>query len=215
MGFFEKVNGAYFAFLALISAGVSLLVAVMLYLPFNPSFSIFTNYPCDLQAGPIGALISYSTGIVLLAIFTIFLMLYITRDLKKNGIDNKLTLIYIITGVIGQIVLILGGIFPLNPAITLAYEIHRIAVPVGMGLFAFNYIWLGYLQYPNTEYSKLIAIIAILAGIFSGLFFGGFIIQEYTPVARNALVYLIEWTLYALIILWLIGQGIYFWKKGK
>ncbi|MFX0041215.1 MAG: hypothetical protein ACFFAB_17885 [Candidatus Heimdallarchaeota archaeon] len=215
MGFFEKFNGAYFAFLALITTGVGLLVAVILYLPFNPSFSIFTNYSCDLQAGPIGAQISYSTGIVLLAIFTIFLMLYITRDLKKNGIDNKLTLIYIITGVIGQIALIFIGILPLNPAITLAYEIHRILVPIGMGFFAFNYIWLGYLQYPNTEYSKLLAIIAILAGIFSGLFSGGWIIQEYTPVARNALVYLIEWTLYAFIILWLIGQGIYFWKKGK
>ncbi|MFW9874016.1 MAG: hypothetical protein ACFFG0_12990 [Candidatus Thorarchaeota archaeon] len=215
MDFFEKFNGAYFAFLALISAGVGLLVAVILYLPFNPSFSIFTNYSCDLQAGPIGAQISYSTGIVLLAIFTIFLILYITRDLKKNGIDNKLTLRYIITGVIGQIALIIIGIVPLNPAITLAYEIHRIAVPICMGFFAFNYIWLGYLQYTSTEYSKLIAIIAILVGIFSGLYFGGFIIQEYTPVALNALVYLIEWTLYAFIILWLIGQGIYFWKKGK
>ncbi|MFW9900572.1 MAG: hypothetical protein ACFFDY_04720, partial [Candidatus Thorarchaeota archaeon] len=189
------------------------LIALMLYLPFNSSFSIFTNYSCDLQAGPIGAQISYSTGIVLLAIFSIFLMLYIIRDLRKNGIDNKLTLIYIITGVIGQIALILVGIFPLNPAITLAYEIHRISVTICMGFFAFNYIWLGYLQYPNTEYSKLLAIIAILAGIFSGLYFGGFIIQEYTPVARNALVYLIEWTLYAFIILWLIGQGTYFLKK--
>ncbi|MFX0006225.1 MAG: DUF998 domain-containing protein [Promethearchaeota archaeon] len=215
MGFFEKFNSAYFAFLALISAGIGLLIAVILYLPFNPSFSIFTNYSCDLQAGPIGAQISYSTGMVLLAIFTIFLMLYITRDLKKNGIDNKLTLIYIITGVLGLIGLIIVGIFPLNPAITLAYEIHRIAVIIFTGLMAFNFIWLGYLQYTNTEYSKLIAIIAILSGIFSGLFFGGFIIQEYTPVPRNAVVYLIEWTYYALFILWLIGQGIYFWKKGK
>ncbi|MFW9948162.1 MAG: hypothetical protein ACFFDX_15160 [Candidatus Odinarchaeota archaeon] len=215
MGFFEKFNGAYFAFLAVIFTGAGLLISLMLYLPFNPSFSIFTNYSCDLQAGPIGAQISYSTGIVLLAIFSIFLMLYITRDLKKNGIVNKLTLIYIITGVIGQIGLILGGIFPLNPAITLAYEIHRIAVCIFLSFMTFNFILLGYLQYTNTEYSKLIAITAILAGIFSGLFFGGFIIQEYTPVARNALVYLIEWTFYVFIILWLIGQGIYFWKKGK
>ncbi|MFX1304247.1 MAG: DUF998 domain-containing protein [Promethearchaeota archaeon] len=215
MGFFEKFNGAYFAFLALIATGVGLLVAVIIYLPFNPSFSIFTNYSCDLQAGPIGAQISYSTGMVLLAIFTIFLMLYITRDLKKNGIDYKLTLIYIITGVIGLIGLIIVGIFPLNPAITLAYEIHRIAVIIFLGFMAFNFIWLGYLQYTNTEYSKLIAIIAILSGIFSGLFFGGFIIQEYTPVPRNAIVYLTEWTYYAFLILWLIGQGIYFWKKGK
>ncbi|MFW9895949.1 MAG: hypothetical protein ACFFD7_09125, partial [Candidatus Thorarchaeota archaeon] len=125
------------------------------------------------------------------------------------------TLIYIITGVIGLIGLIIVGIFPLNPVITLAYEIHRIAVTIFTSFLAFNFIWLGYLQYTNTEYSKLIAIIAILTGIFSGLFFGGFIIQEYTPVARNALVYLIEWTYYAFFILWLIGQGIYFWKKGK
>ncbi|MEJ2280281.1 MAG: hypothetical protein P8Y70_21415 [Candidatus Lokiarchaeota archaeon] len=61
----------------------------------------------------------------------------------------------------------------------------------------------------------MLAIIAILAGIFSGLFFGGFIIQEYTSVARNMFVYLSEWTLYALYLLWLIGQGIYFWKKGR
>jgi len=215
MGFFEKLNGAYFAFLAFIATGAGLLIALMLYLPFNSSYSIFTNYSCDLQAGPIGAQISYSTGVVLLAIFSIFLMLYITRDLKKNDIDDKLTLIYIITGIIGQIWLIIAGIFPLDPAITLAYEIHRISSSVFFGFMAFNFIWLGYLQYTNTEYSKLIAIIAILAGIFSGLSFGGFIIQEYTPMARNALGYLSVWTLYTFIILWLIGQGIYFWKKGK
>ncbi|MFW9773215.1 MAG: hypothetical protein ACFFFB_05055 [Candidatus Heimdallarchaeota archaeon] len=215
MAFFEKINGAYFAFLAFIATGAGLLVALMFYLPFNSSYSIFTNYSCDLQAGPIGALISYSIGLVLLAIFSIFLMLYITRDLKKNGIDDKLTLIYIITGVIGQIWLILIGIFPLNPAITLPYEIHRISMCFFFSIMAFNFIWLGYLQYTNTGYSKLIAIIAILAGIFAGLSFGGVIIQEYTPVARNAFGYLSVWTLYVFIVLWLIGQGIYFWKKGK
>ncbi|MFX1470826.1 MAG: hypothetical protein ACFFB8_19475 [Promethearchaeota archaeon] len=213
MGFFEKFNGAYFAFLAVIATGAGLLIALMLYLPFNSSYSIFTNYSCDLQAGPIGAQIAYSTGLVLFAIFSIFLMLYITRDLKKNGIDDKLTLIYIITGVIGQIWLITIGIFPLNPAITLAYEIHRISMGFFFGFMAFNFIWLGYLQYTNTKYSKLIAIIAILVGIFSGLSFGGVIIQEYTPVARNALGYLSVWTFYLFIILWSIGQGIYFWKK--
>ncbi|MFX1594388.1 MAG: DUF998 domain-containing protein, partial [Promethearchaeota archaeon] len=177
--------------------------------------SIFTNYSCDLQAGPIGAQIAYSTGLILFAIFSIFLMLYITRDLKKNGIDDKLTLIYIITGIIGLIWLIIIGIFPLNPAITLAYEIHRISMCFFFGIIAFNFIWLGYLQYTNAEYSKLIAIIAILVGIISGLSFGSVIIQEYTPVARNALGYLSVWTLYLFIILWSIGQGIYFWKKRK
>jgi len=70
-----------------------------------------------------------------------------------------------------------------------------------------------YVYFLFVNFFKSISSNRILTGIFSGLFAGGFIIQELTPVARNALVYLSVWTFFTFMILWLIGQGIYFWKK--
>ena len=215
MDFFEKINGAYFAFLALLVLTVGMMISLAFYLPFNPSFSIFTNYPCDLSAGPTEAVIAISTGFILCTIFWFFLTLYIARDLKAQEVNNKMVTLFLITQIIAQAWFIIIGSFPLDPAISFAYEMHRIGACFFFSFMAFNLLFLGYLEYKNAEYSNLLAIIGIITGLFSAMFVIGFLIVEYTPIARNPVVYLSVWTTTTFFMLWFIGHGLYFWKKRK
>lgn len=215
MEFFEKINGAYFAFLALLVLTVGMMISLAFYLPFNPSFSIFTNYPCDLSAGPTEAVIAISTGFILSTIFWFFFTLYIARDLKAQEVNNKMVTLFLITGIIAQACFIIIGIFPLDPAISLAYQIHKIGSSFLFSFMAFHFIFIGYLEYKNAEYSNLLAIIGILTGLLCAMFVIGFLIVENTPIARNLVVYLSVWTATTFFMLWLIGHGLYFWKKKK
>jgi hypothetical protein len=80
---------------------------------------------------------------------------------------------------------------------------------------AFHFIFIGYLEYKNAEYSNLLAIIGIITGLLSAMFAIGFLIVENTPIARNLVVYLSVWTSTTFFMLWLIGKALYFWKKRK
>ena len=215
MEFFEKINGAYFAILSILALLVGMMISLIFYLPFNPSFSIFTNYPCDLTAGPTEALIAISTGFILFAIFWFFLTLYIARDLKAQEVNDKMVTLFLITGIIAQAGFIIIGIFPLDPAINFAYQIHKITSSFLFSFMAFNFIFIGYLEYKNAEYSNLLTIIGIITGLLAAMFAIGFLIVENTPIARNPVVYLSIWTATTFLMLWLIGKGLYFWKKRK
>jgi hypothetical membrane protein len=213
--FFEKINGAYFAILSVLALAVCMMISLAFYLPFNPSFSIFTYYPCDLTAGPTGAVIALSTGFILCSIFWFFLTLYIARDLKAQEVNNKMATLFLITGIMAQACFIIIGIFPLDPAISLAYQIHKITSSFLFSFMAINFILIGYLEYKNAEYSNLLAIIGIITGLLSAMFTIGFLIVENTPIARNSVVYLSVWTATTFFMFWLIGKGLYFWKKRK
>jgi hypothetical protein len=78
---------------------------------------------------------------------------------------------------------------------------------------AISNIYIGIIEYKNNEFSKIIAIISFLSGIFSVLFIGGFLVQESGTITPQTFVYLTEWIFLALISIWLILHGIYFWKK--
>jgi hypothetical membrane protein len=50
--FFGKIRGGIFAFLTLLAVGFGVFVALFIYLPVDPSYSILSNYISDLGAGP-------------------------------------------------------------------------------------------------------------------------------------------------------------------
>jgi len=87
---FGKIKGGYFAFLTLIAVGFGIFVALIIYLPVDPSFSILSNYISDLGAGPIGSRIIFSIGMILGGIFMIFLITFISRYLKGKEEKSQL-----------------------------------------------------------------------------------------------------------------------------
>jgi len=213
--FFDKIKGAYFAFLTLLAVGFGILVALFIYLPVDPSYNILSNYISDLGAGPIGSRIIFSIGMILGAIFMIFLILYISWYLKRKEEKSQLIWGFQSTGLIAEVGLILIGIFPLDRADTLVFSIHFFAAVIFFGFIAISNIYFGYIEYKNSEFPKIYAIISFLTGIVSAIFIFGFIIQELVPIPKQAFVFLSEWTFLAFVSIWLIVHGIYFWKKRE
>ncbi len=212
---FGKIKGAYFAFLALMSVGFGIFVALFIYLPVYPNFSILSNYISDLGAGPIGSRIVFSIGMIFGAIFLIFLVLYIAQYLKNAEEKSQLILGFQAPAIIAEIGLILIGIFPLVRAEYFSYSMHFLATIIFFSFTAISNIYIGYIEYKNNEFSKIMAIVSFLSGIFSAIFIGGFIIQESELIDPHVFVYLSEWTFIAFVTIWLIIHGIYFWKKRE
>ena len=210
---YGKIRGAYFAFLTLLAVGFGIFVALIIYFPVDPTYSIFSNYISDLGAGPIGSTIVFSIGMILGAFFFIILILYISRYLKNKEEKSQLRWGFQSTGVIAGIGLIMIGIFPLDRTNTFIFTIHFIAALIFFSFLAISFIYLGYIEYKNSEFSTYLSIITFLSGILSAIFVIGFLIQEFELVPPQVFVYLSEWTFFIFVTLWLITHGIYFWKK--
>jgi len=212
---FGKIRGAYFALLTLFAVGFGVFVALLIYLPVDPNFSILSNYISDLGAGPIGSRIVFSIGMIFGAIFLIFLVLYITEYLKKAEENYQLILGFQAPAIIAEMGLILIGIFPLDRAVFFSYSMHFLATVIFFSFTAISDIYLGYIEYKNNEFSKIMAIVSFFSGIFSAIFIGGFIIQESGLFDPQVFVYLSEWTFFAFVTIWLIIHGMHFWKKRE
>jgi len=213
--FFDKIKGAYFAFLTLIAIGLGIIIALLIYLPVDPSYSILSNYISDLGAGPIGSRTTFGVGMIIGAISLIFLILYISMYLKKKEEKSQLIWGFQNTGLIAAVGLILIGIFPLDRADDFAYSTHFLATVIYFSFTAISNNYLGYIEYKNSEFSKVMAIVTFLSGIFSAIFVFGFVIQEFELIPPQVFVYLSEWTFFVFTTLWLITHGIYFWKKRE
>ncbi|MFX1303195.1 MAG: DUF998 domain-containing protein, partial [Promethearchaeota archaeon] len=209
--FYEKIKGGYFAFLTLIAVGFGIFVALFIYLPVDPSYSIFSNYISDLGAGPIGSRIIFSIGMILGAIFMIFFILYVSIYLKKKEEKSQLIWGFQNTGLFAEVGLIIIGIFPLEQVGTLTYSFHFFGALIFFVFIAVSTIYFGYIEYKNSEFPKIYAIISFLTGGFSAIFISGFVIQELVPIPKNTFVYLSEWTFLVFVSIWLIIHGIYFW----
>jgi len=211
--FFEKVKGAYIFFLILAITLIGSMIAIVFYLPFNPSYSMFSNYISDMGAGPIGAKIGQGFGNIGAGILMLPLTIFLFREFQKEEINSKLILINAIMGFIGGLSLILVGFFPLDPIMIFEYEAHRVLALIFFSAESILFFLIGFIEYKSANFSKVLAIISFITAIFSATFSIGFYLQEYTPIPRNALVYGSEWILYLFLVVWLFAHGLFYLKK--
>jgi len=212
---YEKIKGGYFAFLALASISIGILIALSIYLTENPSFSILTNYISDLGVEPIGSRVFFSIGMILGAVFLIFLFLHIAKYLHNIDEKSQRIWIFLFPGLIAEIGLIFIGIFPLDRTNDASFTIHAIAAILFFIFTAISNLGFGYIEFKNSEFSKLFALISVIAGIFSAIFAIGFIFQEFSVLEDQPFIYLSEWIFFAFTTIWLIIHGIIFLKKGE
>lgn len=212
---YQKIKGGYFAFLALLAIAFGMFIAMLIYLPDDPSYSILTNYISDLGAGPIGSRVIFTIGMILGAIFLIFLLLYIGRYLTNIEEKSQRIWIFLYPGLIAELGLILIGIFPLDRTDDTAFTIHSIAAVIFFLFTAISNLGLGYIEFKNNDFSKFFGLISVISGIFSAIFAFGFILQEYSVLADQPFVYLSEWIFFAFTTIWLLIHGIFFLKKRE
>jgi hypothetical membrane protein len=185
------------SFLTIISAVGGLLTAFILYIPYDSSYRPWKNYISDLGGGPLGAMIAIGAMMVFVAVFITWLLILISKDIEKRGLQN----VFLFFGIFAQMSLFFLGIFPLNLSWPRIYEIHRICGIIYFGFSAITYFFIAGFEFKT---KKLSAILILLAGICAILFAVGFPLQEYGPLPRNAVTYIIQWTYFVLTLCWLI-----------
>ena len=211
---FGKLRGGIFAILTLIAVGFGIVLALFFYLP-EDSYSILSNYISDLGAGPTNSRIVFSIGMIFGAIFMIILIISISKYLKDKEVRTQVIWGFKGAGLVAEIGLLFIGIFPLDRALVFAYSMHYLAAIIFFSFTAISNIYLGFIEYKDSDFSKIMAIISFLSGTFAAIFIGWFVIQETELFPPYAFIYLSEWTFFALISLWLIIHGLYFMKKRE
>ena len=134
---FGKLRGGIFAILTLIAVGFGIVLALFFYLP-EDSYSILSNYISDLGAGPTSSRIIFSIGMILGAIFMIFLVVYISKFLKEKEVRSQLIWGFKDAGLVAEIALLLIGIFPLDRALVYAYSMHYLAAIIFFSFIAIS-----------------------------------------------------------------------------
>ncbi|TFG22496.1 MAG: DUF998 domain-containing protein [Promethearchaeota archaeon] len=164
----------------------------------------------DIGAGPLEVKIIFGIGMILAAIFLMLLFTYIADFLRKNSIENIIVQTYLIRGIIAEIGLIFIGLFPMDPVLSFAFEIHRIAAIIFFGFTAINSFIFSYLQFKNSEFSMILSVISLITAAFSAEFAIGFAIQEYILLDRVAFIVLSEWGFFGFVSIWLIVHALFF-----
>lgn len=192
------------------SSSIGLLIGLFFYIPSDPSFRPWANYFCDVASGPWGGIISVGIGIGLTAISLGLLHIQISKDLRKTNKQKVLTSIYLITGILSSITLLILAIFPLNPTMPLAYQVHFITSTFYWTFYGIAFVCLGILEFSDRKFPSLIAI---LGGFFALFFAVGFPLQELGIIAKNIFVYLSMWGAFLVIVLWMLINVIKYWNK--
>lgn len=112
--FYRKCPGYLFGIFGVFLGGGSILIAFLLYLSADSSYSISTHYISDLGIGPNGANLCFAIGLPLYGSIIFFYHLYEIHK-SSNLKNNKILLIPIWFGLISYSMGgILAGLFPVN-----------------------------------------------------------------------------------------------------
>ena len=211
--FYEKINGSYFGIIGFIISFVSVLIAQMLYMAVDPSFSGTSNFISDLGIGPNGSDIVFNNGMILSGIFLILFYTYIGWYLQKNGSNYSIKL-GILAGIVSSMGQILVGIYPLNSNNKFSYNMHILAAGILFyGLLIMLLIY-GYNEYRNYKFPNSLTILSFIYAILFGAFITSVIFQYLSSIPFQIFTYILEWVGLWVGGIWIIAH-IYFSLKNK
>ncbi|MFX1445554.1 MAG: DUF998 domain-containing protein [Promethearchaeota archaeon] len=210
--FYEKVNGSYFGIIGYIISAISVIIAQMLYMESDPSFSMSTNFISDLGTGPNGSNFVFNIGMIITGFFFMLFYVYIGLYLQKINDNVKSLKVGITAGIIGSIGMILVGIFPLNPNDRFSYNMHIIAAGILFYGVLIMLLIYGTYESRNQEIPKLLSIIGFITAGLYGAFMTAVIIQYLASVPFQAYTYIIEWIGSYSAGLWIITHVYYILK---
>ena len=186
-----------YSILTIFSALVGLIVALILYIPFNPSYRPWSNYISHMGDGPLAVKIALGCMLGFTALFSALLWISNSKKIKKFGAQTA----FLFIALFAQIALLFLGIFPFDPAMPTSLEIHRIGA---VFYFAFSGIVCIMYSILDMEENKIASIFLVIGGI-CGIFFAvGLFLQEYGFIPHNMIVYLVEWAYFLFMMGWLL-----------
>lgn len=213
-GFFEKINGSFFALMALLIGFGGSMLAVVLYMMGDPSYSMFNNFISDLSIGPNGSNIVFFLFMATMPFVISPFYLYFTRSLQRLGASTIVTWIAYGTSVLSSLIQFLTAFFPLDPnnqAVSSTHLFFGILLAVFLGITQIIYSYLEFTQESVPKYSPILAFIsAVLFLLFAFFLFLG----SYTVLFDyNVITYLTEWSAFSVFMIWLLLKGYYFYRN--
>lgn len=202
-------NSAFVSHIIVIGALIGFLtaiLAILLYILADPTFSFLTHWVSHLGVGPNGSDIVFNGGMIYSGIMCWIYTLYLSGYLYKKGAVSFLILISLVCGVILGVGLLLLGIFPLE----VIFGVHNIAA----GLFfyggLFSSIFYGVTAYFTPKISKFQSIVGFLVATI----FLSYIIINSLPV-NISFKMIAEWAVFFAIPTWIMSQGILILRSEK
>lgn len=203
---FIRINGSYLIFSAVIISVVSAAVSIGLYIPRDPSFSLFTHWlPTYGDTVPELPAHIFNTGVIIMSPLLIFAHLFIARFLHKRGAHRGLIFAALVSGIISSTGEIFVGLIPAN----VNFTGHLIAA-----LFFFTGGILFGLFYGITEIKmpKIPNYLAVTGFIMSFFFLTFTVLLVMTQIDKSLnpdLPAIWEWLSYLSISLWGMAHGFY------
>jgi hypothetical membrane protein len=195
-------NSAILSYIIVIGAFIgflSAIVAIILYILADPTFSFLTHWVSHLGVGPNGSNVVFNGGMIYSGIICWVYTLYLSGYLHKKGAINFLILISLACGVILGVGLLLIGIFPLE----IIFGMHNIAA----GLFFFGGLFSSIFYGITTYFTPNISKFQSIVGFLVATIFLSYIIINSLPVS-NSFKMIAEWSVFFAIPTWILSQGV-------
>ena len=190
---------------------LSILISIVLYIINDASFSLVTHYLSDVGAGPNGVGLVFSVGMILTSAVMIFFFLHLgTYLINKKG-NKYFIIIGFVSGLISSIGTFFVGIFPIN----IYLDLHN---------FSASFFFIGGITYclffaiselTTPEISKYQALSGFVVCFFFFVFIFYSSINYYNPELCVIESYISEWTLFFVLISWIIEHEIYIFRMSE
>jgi hypothetical protein len=195
-----RINGNAAFFVAILTV----LAAVLAYLPANPDFSVFTTYLSDIGDTPGWPQIFFNSGTLLAAplryLFVVLLMLRL-RSYRANSKAFEAALL-----VIGA-ALTLGTVFMTAVPFSVGPAIHK----SGIGLYFLGVVFLqsivGFKEAFIKELPRSLPLLSFSIVAVYLVFFVLFLLYETGAVGRNTPVFW-EWMCFTTSVVWLLAHTV-------
>lgn len=179
------------------------LVSMMVYLPGNPDFSLFTTYLSDIGDTAGWPQIIFNSGTILSApIRYLFIILFVMR-LSQLGAGRSFSIAVLTIGMISTFGVVVMTAVPFS----VASMVHK----SGIGLYFLGVVFLQSVifiqQWRMKEIPRLLPLTGIAMVTIYMVFFALIVLSESGVVSRNTPV-IWEWLCFASSITWVFAQSI-------
>ena len=200
---FNKTIGSVFGIMAWIVGLLSYTIAISLRIEVDPTFSLSSNYLCDLGIETYDSHFIFSIGCIIKQCFLIPFYLSLVILLQKIKYESYLIKIALAASIIYTLSLMIVIPFLLDTNNQFFCSMHGI---LGFMYFSFGtlaFTLYGIIELSNPKISNVYAMISFITAFFQGLFL------------FFSTVYIIEWFSIASDFSWLLTHAIFLLKNDS
>ncbi len=200
---FYKISGSIFGITAWIIGFSSLTIATFLRIKVDPTFSLTSNYICDLGFEKYDSSAIFSVGFILKGIFLLPFYISLGTLLQKKIYSNYFIKGAILASVISNLSLMMVVPFLFDPSNQFFCKMHGLLgfTYFSFGTFAFTLY--GIIELSNPKISNFYTAISFITAFLQGLFL-------FLPE-----IYIIEWLFIASDFSWLLIHTMFLFKNDS